>query len=100
MSAEEFRGRQPVPMEGKSLVPILRGEQREPHELIAWKCKRGRAIQISDWKLVRPSDAKPWELYNLGTDIGETNNLVKHFPERAEVMKAKYEQWRKRVGAK
>lgn len=96
----KFRERQPVPLEGKSLVPIIRGEQREPHELIAWKCLRGRAIQVGEWKLVKPNDKQPWELYNLGTDIGETNNLADQFPERVEVMKAKYDQWRKRVGAK
>ncbi|MBM83359.1 MAG: hypothetical protein CMJ78_22585 [Planctomycetaceae bacterium] len=96
---KEFQGRQPVPLEGKSLVPILLGKQREPHELLAWKCSRGRAIQIADWKLVRPSDAWPWELYNLGNDIGETNNVAQQFPDRVKAMKEKYEQWRERVGA-
>ena len=96
----EFRGRRPVPMEGKSLVPILRGNQRNGHELLAWNCGRGRAIQMGDWKLVRPTDNRPWELYNLATDIGETKNQANQFPERVKVMTTKYEKWRQRVGAK
>ncbi|WP_166831213.1 arylsulfatase [Thalassoroseus pseudoceratinae] len=96
----EFQGRRPLPMEGKSLVPIFHGKQRTPHELLAWKCGRGRAIQMGDWKLVRPRDNQPWELYNLGNDIGETTNLATKFPDRVQSMSAKYESWRKHVGAR
>jgi arylsulfatase A-like enzyme len=96
----EFRGRHPVPMEGRSLMPILRGEQREGHELIAWNCARGRAILMGDWKLVRPRDNRPWELYNLTSDIGETRNLAASHAERVSAMTARYEEWRQRVGAK
>ena len=96
---DEFHGRHPVPMEGKSLLPILKGKQRAGHELLAWKCSRGRAIQMGDWKLVRPSDNRPWELYDLATDIGETNNQASQHHERVKLMSEKYEQWRMRVGA-
>lgn len=95
----EFRGRRPIPMEGKSLLPVLRGEERQGHNLIAWKCGRGRAIRMADWKLVRPRDNRPWELYNLKTDIGETTNRATEFPERVKQMTAEYETWRQRVGA-
>lgn len=95
----EFRGRHPLPMEGKSLAPVFRGEQRPGHELLAWNCGRGRAIQMGDWKLVRPRDDRPWELYNLESDIGETDNQAATQPDRVSTMAAKYEDWRQRVGA-
>lgn len=97
---EEFQGRRPLPMEGRSLTPILHSRKRQEHELLAWKCGRGRAIMIGDWKLVRPRDDRPWELYNLKTDIGETENLVAEFPDRVRTMREKYEAWRRRVGAR
>ena len=95
----EFQGRHPLPMEGKSLVPIFHGEKRPGHELLAWNCGRGRAIQMENWKLVRPRDDRPWELYNLESDIGETDNQAAKFPERVRMMAAKYAAWRRRVGA-
>jgi arylsulfatase A-like enzyme len=96
----EFQGRHPLPMEGKSLVPILHGRERSGHELLAWNCGRGRAIQMKNWKLVRPRDDQPWELYNLEHDIGETDDQAAISPDRVRLMAAKYETWRKRVGAK
>lgn len=97
---KQFNGRQPTPMEGKSLAPIFAGKQRAGHESIAWKCGKGRAIQMGDWKLVRPRDNVPWELYNLAKDIGEIQNLAKQHPARVSDMTARYAIWRKRVGAK
>ncbi len=95
----EFQGRHPLPMEGISLVPILRGRRRAGHESLAWKCGKGRAIQMQDWKLVRPHDSQPWELYNLRVDGGETNDLAEQYPDRVQTMTAAYQEWRKRVGA-
>lgn len=95
----EFRGRHPIPMEGKSLIPVLLGRERKGHEFIGWKCSRGRALRIGDWKLVRPRDDRKWELYNLKTDPGETQNQATADPERLHTMAAQYEVWRQRVGA-
>ncbi len=97
---DEFQGRRPLPMEGKSIVSIFHGKERDGHELIAWKCGRGRAIRQGSWKLVRPRDNRPWELYNLNVDAGETNNLAQSMPGRAKAMAEQYEAWRRRVGAK
>jgi arylsulfatase len=96
----EFQGRRPLPLEGKSLTPVFRGQQRMPHELLAWKCGRGRAIRSGPWKLVRPADNRPWELYNLDDDPGETNNLAPAAPDRVALLTQQYQAWRTRVGAK
>lgn len=95
----EFQGRRPIPMEGKSLVPIFRGQQRTPHDVLAWKCSRGRAIRMGPWKLVRARDNQPWELYHVVEDPGETNNLATEHPDRVALMTQQYQAWRLRVGA-
>jgi arylsulfatase A-like enzyme len=95
-----FKGRQPTPMEGKSLIPILHGEQRKGHDILAWKCSRGRAIRSEQWKLVRPRDDSDWELYDMSIDAGETKNLAQQFPNRVIRMSEQYRTWRERVGAK
>jgi len=87
-------------MEGKSLVPILHGQKRSGHEALAWANPRGRALIMGDWKIIRPADKLPWELYDLSSDSGETANLAKRQPERVKDMSARYETWRQRVGAR
>ncbi len=96
----EFRNRRPVPMEGRSLVPVFRGGSREGHKLLAWRNSRGRAIMMGDWKLVRLKDGQPWELYNLALDGGEIHDLASRHPDRVREMAEAYDSWRERVGAK
>jgi len=96
---QEFQQRHPLPMEGKTLMPILRGHQREGHEVLAWNCSRGRALRNGPWKLVRAADDRDWELYHLDDDIGETNNLAQTFPDRVQAMIGQYKVWQQRVGA-
>ncbi len=39
-----------------------------------------QSLRKGDWKLVRPRDDQPWELYNLSEDVGETVNLAAKYP--------------------
>jgi arylsulfatase len=55
---------------------------------------------MGDWKIVRPRDKHPWELYDLSSDPGETVNLAKQHPARVKDMADRYETWRQRVGAR
>ena len=54
-------------------------------------------IRMGDWKLVR-SHKQPWELYNLGADRTELNDLAATHPERVEELKAAWEVWAVRAG--
>ena len=96
----EFEGRRPIAMEGRSLAPIFRGEQRAAHEAIGWDCSRGQALRQGNWKLVRPAPGKPWQLYDLKADGGETRDLAGASAARVESMALAWESWRQRVGAR
>jgi arylsulfatase A-like enzyme len=94
-----FQDRRPIPMEGKTLVPVFEGQERDGHDVLAWKCSRGRAVRSGPWKLVRPRDDRDWELYNVIDDPGETNDLAEQHPDRVERMTEQYSAWRIHVGA-
>jgi len=94
----EFNSRQPLPMEGKSLKPIFRGEERPPHEALYWNAPNNQAIRMGDWKLVNATRGKPWELYDLNTDGTETTDLAEKHPERVKEMSAKWLTWAKKYG--
>ena len=82
-----------LPLEGKSLVPILRGQEREPHETLSWALFGNRAVRQGRWKLVWGASDKRWELYDLADDRTETNDLAAEKPERVKAMAAEWERW-------
>ncbi|MFP6601715.1 MAG: sulfatase, partial [Pirellulaceae bacterium] len=57
------------------------------------------AVRAGDWKLIEFFEDTRVELYNLKTDIGETRDLAKEQPERAQQLRAQLQRWRRDVGA-
>ncbi|MGB7328646.1 MAG: arylsulfatase [Rubripirellula sp.] len=88
-----------IPLEGKSIVPILRGEVRKPHDTLAWEYTGNRAVRQGDWKLVWDKTVKEWELYDLGRDRCETVDLASQNPERVKAMSADWFAWAKKTDA-
>lgn len=74
-----------TPVQGKSLLPILRGQQRDPHDLMYFQFSNNRAIREGDWKLVSARGGR-WELYDLAADRTELRDLADEHPERVERM--------------
>lgn len=95
----EFNGRRPLPLEGKSLLPVFQSQQREEHKQLCWMVPRHHAIRVGDWKAVRPQKSEIWELYNLATDGTETTDIADQEPERLKQLASQFEAWRKRVEA-
>lgn len=93
-----FGGRTLLPLEGKSLLPILQGKERDGHETLCWDLAGNRAIRIGNWKLAALR-GRPWELYDLAADRTETRNLAAQEPARVAEMAAAYNRWARRVGA-
>lgn len=73
------------PLQGKSLLPILAGQAREPHDPLYFHFGRDRALLSGDWKLVSAKLGR-WELYDLAADRTELNDLAPTQPERVEKM--------------
>jgi arylsulfatase len=95
----EFNGRNVLPIEGKSLLPVLKGGQREGHKTLCWATSGSRAIREGKWKLVA-SEGGPWELYDLAADRAESQNLAGKFSDTVKDLTAKWQQWAERCGAK
>ncbi len=79
--------------DGISIVPELLGEaaagRKQPrHEYLYWEYGRQAAVRMGSWKAIRPRENGPWELYDLGRDLGEQNNVAGKHPEVLGKMKA------------
>lgn len=91
---ENFNDQQIMPMQGKSLLPVLRGEDVQRDKPIFWEWSNGRAVYHNSWKIVKEGLNNPWDLYNLEDDPTETNNLAAQHPEKVEELDRIFTEWK------
>lgn len=85
-----------------SFVPLLKGEDKPVRESSVNCASSGLpSVRQGPWKLIaapgsggwsKGKEETPMQLYNLGTDLGETKNLFTEQPERVEKMRALLEK--------
>jgi arylsulfatase len=91
---ETVDGRSVRPPIGRSMVPLLRGEQDNVHadDGVGYELVEMRAYIRNEWKLLRlpePSGTGNWQLYNLEKDPGEIHDVAEIHPGiTAEMIKA------------
>ncbi len=107
----------PSNLDGKSILPILKGEKKTQHEWLAWaKSRTEWVIRKGKWKLsnnngwnkynyakfnengdVERGDPVTYpnglQLFNLEDDIGETVNLAHEYPNLIENLKEIQSSW-------
>lgn len=82
-------------LDGVDLLPYLTGaKQARPHETLYWRFGPQWAVRHGDLKLVvsRGGSGQP-ELYDLASDIGETQDLAKSRPDQVEKLQALWDAW-------
>jgi arylsulfatase A-like enzyme len=86
-----------LPMEGISLVPVMKGELSQPRTL-GFEHEGNRAYLKGEWKIVSAHYREGvWELYNIERDRLEQNNLASQYPEKVEELSKEYHKWAERV---
>lgn len=89
----------PPGLEGKSLLPYLRGEapDRGPVYCELQRGRRLEAVRSGDWKLIRKIKKKKRQLlFNLRDDPGEKKNLFKEERDRARTLSKLLDSWKGR----
>lgn len=104
----KFRGRTVEPIQGHSVVPLLKGETKQIHaedDYVGWELFGKRAIRKGDWKIIyipyheRRTSKLPlikmdtWQLYNLAEDPSEMNDLAEQYPEKLAEMVALWDEY-------
>lgn len=92
---QKFKGHTITPVEGQSLVPVLKGQVRKGHEYLFFEHLNGKAVRYGDWKLVSLHGRSNWELYNIKEDRTELNDLSAQYPELVEKLKNVWMEWAK-----
>lgn len=100
----------PAPVDGRSLVPLLRGTGAVEREALFWHYPHYQhyqqegttpygAVRAGDYKLIEFFDDMRVELYNLSADPGEQHDLAARMPEKVEELRARLHAWRRESGA-
>ena len=82
------------PLDGKSILPAIRGETDQLHDQLYWSSAgdKGKwAIRSGNWKLV--AEKERIELFDLEKDPGETTELSASFPKVVIELTDKYNTW-------
>lgn len=84
-------------LDGVSLVDVIAGDLNRRAEPMIWSFAGyggQAAVRLGDWKAVRRNLNRPqptdWELYDLSTDIGETNDVAASNPDLVAKIEATF----------
>ena len=83
-------------LDGVNLLPYLTESTGEaPHETIYLRKydEQRYAVRHGNFKLVIPEEDQPPVLFNLAEDLGETNDILHSYPEKAEELEVLRQQW-------
>ena len=99
-----FRGREVLPLLGKSLTPAFTAPDiaiHEPDYVFGLEIFDRRMVQKGDWKIHwanEPWGKGDWELYNLHEDPTELTDLSQREPEKLAEMLTEWSAYMNRVG--
>jgi arylsulfatase A-like enzyme len=80
-------------LDGCDPLPALTGKAKSPHKRLAFGYGAASGLREGNLKLVRPSAKKPWELYDLATDPGESKNLAAERAADVARLDAAFQDW-------
>ncbi len=94
---DTFDGHAITPLEGESLLDLLRGDRTSRLRPIVLEHEGNRAVRSEDWKLVckHPGD---WELYDMARDRTELHDLAAEHPDQVRELAEIYREWAERCG--
>ena len=89
-------------IDGKDIRPLMQAEKdaESPHDsFFYYKRNSIEAVRSGQWKLhIRKDDEEMQQLYNLESDIGETENLYAQHPEIVADLQTKIDACRRELG--
>lgn len=84
-----------IALPGVSLWPAMEGRPFAQHDLY-FEHQTSSALISGRWKIVRPDDKSPWELYDLSTDPYETTDVGGENPDVLGRLASQWQAWAER----
>ncbi len=85
-------------LDGRNPLPALRGEAPPPPpRRLVFTYGKSAALREGIWKIVRQAPNRPWELYDLAADPGESTDLADAKSEIVSRLEASFREWETEV---
>lgn len=85
------------PLDGVNLIPYVSGDkQGAPHKAIYWRNHGADgtfAVRMGKHKIITARYGEVRQLFNLETDINESDNLLREFPQKVKEIDAYRKAW-------
>jgi arylsulfatase len=88
-------GEMPPTVDGVSLTPIFRGEQRDGNRTLFWDLYGQQAVLEGKWKYYSDRQGRA-RLYDLESDATETRDVAARHADRVAELRAAHAAWAKR----
>ncbi|MFW5683206.1 MAG: sulfatase [Phycisphaeraceae bacterium] len=85
---------QPEPIDGESIMPILRGERSHRQQPIGFESQQQLAFMDNRYKLYSSDAGQTFALFDLVEDPAETRDVAGEHPERVTEMTQQLARWR------
>ncbi|MEX2512165.1 MAG: hypothetical protein WD398_04605 [Cyclobacteriaceae bacterium] len=77
----------------RASLPVLLGQTDiSPHASLFFEMGNFDALHWGDWKIVKENQDDLWQLYNIKTDISETDNVSSLRPDLVKKLGAAFDQ--------
>ena len=94
-----YNGNTLTSLDGKSLLPLFKGQDRPEYKELFFEHSGGKAARIENWKITQHSSNNDWHLYNIDIDRTETTDVKSEHPEIFQALLNKWNKWACEVGA-
>ncbi|MDF1862681.1 MAG: arylsulfatase, partial [Verrucomicrobiales bacterium] len=88
-------GKEIHPIEGRSLVPLMKGSPGESRPLF-FEHEGNRGVRDGQWKLVWSNYDPSWRLFDLETDRTEVHDISHDHPEKVRELSEMWHRWAER----
>jgi arylsulfatase A len=89
----------PNRLDGQSILPVLLGKIDLHPRTLFWRTPEEKAVREGVWKLVQSGNGDKVELFHLGQDISEVNNIKDQHPEIVQKLQKQMVAWESNLEA-
>lgn len=98
-----YKGRDILPIEGRSMLPLLDDPSRRIHadESLGFELYGNRALIRNDWKATLiwpPAGNGEWQLFNIARDPFEANDVGEEYPDVLDELAGEWDRYADRHG--